>query len=123
MVKDKNKSCNGRKCFLIQIYINLLKKFFLISLNNIQVEKASYQKQLILFLDEKLTFKYHIDNTLCKFNKGITAIKKDICLFDIYTYTYIYLIDNKKACFTSKIFTHYSQSIFEASNRLRKYHL
>ena len=47
-----------------------------ISLNNIQVEKASYQKHLGLFLDEKLTFKYCIDNTLCEVNKGIAVIKK-----------------------------------------------
>ena len=46
-----------------------------ISLNNIQVEKASYQKHLGLFLDQKLTFKHHIDNTLCKVNKGIAVIK------------------------------------------------
>ena len=47
-----------------------------ISLNNIQVEKTSYQKHLGLFLDEKLTFKHNIDNTLCKVNKGIAVIKK-----------------------------------------------
>ena len=47
-----------------------------ISLNNIQVEKASYQKHLGLFLDEKLTFKHHIDDTNCKVNKGIAVIKK-----------------------------------------------
>ena len=47
-----------------------------ISLNNIQVEKASYQKHLGLFLDEKITFKHHIDKTLCKVNKGIAVIKK-----------------------------------------------
>ena len=47
-----------------------------ISLNNIQVEKASYQKHLGLFLDEKLTFKHPIDNTLCKVNEGIAVIKK-----------------------------------------------
>ena len=46
-----------------------------ISLNNIQVEKASYQKHLGLFLDGKLTFKHHIDNTLCKVNKCIAVIK------------------------------------------------
>ena len=41
-----------------------------------QVVKASYQKHLALFLDEKLTFKYHINNTLCKINRGIAVIKK-----------------------------------------------
>ena len=39
--------------------------------NNIQVEKASYQKHFDLFLDEKLTFKHHIGNTLCKVKKCI----------------------------------------------------
>ena len=47
-----------------------------ISLNNIQVEKASYQKHPGLFLDETLTFKHHINNTLCKVNRGIAVIKK-----------------------------------------------
>ena len=47
-----------------------------ISLNNIQVEKAYYQKHLGSFLDEKLTFKHHIYNTLCKVNKGIAVIRK-----------------------------------------------
>ena len=37
------------------------------------MEKASYQKHLGLFLNEKLTFKHHIDNALCK---GIAVIKK-----------------------------------------------
>ena len=43
---------------------------------NVQVEKTSFQKHLGLFLDEKLTFKCHIDNTLCKVNKGIAVLKK-----------------------------------------------
>ena len=46
-----------------------------ISLNNIQVEKASLQEHLGLFLDEKLTFKHHIHNTLCKVDKGRAIIK------------------------------------------------
>ena len=40
------------------------------------MEKVSYQKNLGLFLDEKLTFKHHIDKTLFKINKGIAVIKK-----------------------------------------------
>ena len=40
------------------------------------MEKAPYQKHLCLFLDEKLTFKHHIDNTLYNVNKGIAVIKK-----------------------------------------------
>ena len=47
----------------------------IISLNNIQVKKASYPKHLGLNFDEKLTFKHHIDNTPCKVNNGITVIK------------------------------------------------
>ena len=47
-----------------------------ISVNDIQAEKVSYQKHLALFLDEKLSFKYHIDNSLCKVSKGIAAIKR-----------------------------------------------
>ena len=51
-----------------------------VSLDNIQVEKASYQKHLDLFLDEIPTFKHHIDNTLCKVNKGTAVIKKSQCM-------------------------------------------
>ena len=47
-----------------------------ISLNNIHVERASYQKQLGIILDEKLNFKQHIDNAILKFDKGISVIKK-----------------------------------------------
>ena len=76
-----------------------------IRLNNNQVEKGSYQKHIGKFLDEKLTFKHHIDNTLFKDNKGITVIKKT------------------RACVTAKIFTQSLLSIFEASNRLQSYNL
>ena len=47
-----------------------------ISLYNIQMEKASYQKHLGLFIDEKLAFKHHIDHTFCEVNKSIAVIKK-----------------------------------------------
>ena len=47
-----------------------------ISLNNIQVERASFQKHLGLFLDEKVTLKHHIDNALSKIDKAIAVIKK-----------------------------------------------
>ena len=47
-----------------------------ISLNNIPVEVASYQKHLGIILDEKLNFKQHIDNAILKINKGISVIKK-----------------------------------------------
>ena len=46
-----------------------------ISLNNIQVEKTSYQKHLGIFLDKKLTFTHYNDNALCKVGKGIAIIK------------------------------------------------
>ena len=47
-----------------------------ISLNNIQVERTSYQKHLGLLLDEKLNFKQHVDSAILKMNKGISVIKK-----------------------------------------------
>ena len=47
-----------------------------ISLNNIQVERASYQKQLGILLDEKLDFKQHVDSGIMKVRKGISIIKK-----------------------------------------------
>ena len=46
------------------------------SLNNIHVERASYQKHLGIILDEKRNFKQHIDNAILKFDKGISVIKK-----------------------------------------------
>ena len=39
-----------------------------ISLNNIQVERASYQKHLAILLDEKCNFKQHIDSAILKIN-------------------------------------------------------
>ena len=47
-----------------------------ISLSNIQVERASYQKHLGILLDEKLNFKQHINRAILKINKGIYVIKK-----------------------------------------------
>ena len=47
-----------------------------ISLNNIHVERAFYQKHLGIILDEKLNFKQHIDNAILKIDKGISVIKK-----------------------------------------------
>ena len=46
-----------------------------ISLNNIQVERASYVKHLGILLDEKLNFKQHIDSVILKINKGISVMK------------------------------------------------
>ena len=47
-----------------------------ISLNNVQVERLSYQKHLGILLDEKLNFKQHIDSVISRVNKGIPVIKK-----------------------------------------------
>ena len=47
-----------------------------ISLNNIQVERASYVKHLGILLDEKLNFKQHIDSVILKINNNISVIKK-----------------------------------------------
>ena len=47
-----------------------------LSLNNIQVERASSQKHLGLILDEKLNFKQHIESAIAKINKGVAVIKK-----------------------------------------------
>ena len=47
----------------------------IISLNDIQVERAPYQKHLGIILDEKLNFKQHIDSVISKVNKGIAVIK------------------------------------------------
>ena len=46
-----------------------------ISFNNIQVERAPHHKHLGILLDEKLSFKQHINTTILKINKGISAIK------------------------------------------------
>ena len=48
-----------------------------ISLNNIQVERATYQKHLGLTLDEKLNFKQLIVCAISKVNKGMSIIKKN----------------------------------------------
>ena len=48
-----------------------------ISLNNIQVERASHHKHLRILLDKKLNFKQHIDTSTLKINKGITVTKKN----------------------------------------------
>ena len=47
-----------------------------IGLNNIQVERAPYQKHLGFILDEKLNFKQHMVSAVSKLNKGIYIIKK-----------------------------------------------
>ena len=47
-----------------------------ISINNVQVERTTYQKHLGVILDEKLNFKEHVDSTISKVHKGISLIKK-----------------------------------------------
>ena len=47
-----------------------------LSLNNIQVERASSQKHPGLILDEKLNFKQHVESAIVKINKGVAVIKK-----------------------------------------------
>ena len=47
-----------------------------LSLDNIQVERASSQKHLGLILNGKLNFKQHIESAIVKINKGIAVIKK-----------------------------------------------
>ena len=46
-----------------------------ISLNNVQVERTTSQKHLVVILDEKLNFKQHVDSAISKANKGISLIK------------------------------------------------
>ena len=45
-----------------------------ISLNNIQIEKAPYQRHLGLIIKEKLNFEQYIDSAISKVNKGISII-------------------------------------------------
>ena len=47
-----------------------------INFNNVEVERAPFQKHLGVILDEKLNFKQHVDNAISKINKGIAVIKK-----------------------------------------------
>ena len=46
-----------------------------IYVNNIQVERTSYQKHLGFLLDKKLNLKQHIDSVMPKVRKGISVIK------------------------------------------------
>ena len=47
-----------------------------ISLNNIPVERTTFQKDLGLILDEKLNFKQRVDSAISKVNKGTSVIRK-----------------------------------------------
>ena len=100
IIKDKNESANVLNNDLVLIYrwaynwkmlfnpnpskpaqevIFSRKKQFqshpTISLNNFQVERASYQKHLGIILDEKLNLKQRVDNAISKINKGISVTK------------------------------------------------
>ena len=59
-----------------------------INLSNIQVKKASCQKQISILLDENLNFKQHIDHVIPKIHKGISVIKKTLTLFTTEIITY-----------------------------------
>ena len=48
----------------------------IISLNNVQVERVSYQEHLGILLDEKPNFKQHIDSAISKVHKGISVNRK-----------------------------------------------
>ena len=48
-----------------------------ISLNNIQVQRASYQQHLDIILDENLNFKQHIHCVISQVKKGIFVIGKN----------------------------------------------
>ena len=47
-----------------------------LSINNIQVERASSRKHLGLKLDERLSFKQHTESAIAKIHKGVAVIKK-----------------------------------------------
>ena len=47
-----------------------------INLNNVEVERVPFQKNLGFMLDEKLNFRQHIDSAISKINTGIAVIKK-----------------------------------------------
>ena len=46
-----------------------------VSLNSIQVKRASHHKNLGILLNEKINFKQHIETTILKINKSISVIK------------------------------------------------
>ena len=50
--------------------------YFILNLDNIQVERESYQKHLGIILHEKRNFKQNIHSAISKINKGISIIKK-----------------------------------------------
>ena len=65
------------KCFLtetlLNLHKNLIKKkvtpLIQIFFNDMSAVRASHQKHLGIYLDEKLNFKIHIKTVLCKVNR------------------------------------------------------
>ena len=53
-----------------------LKSYPTVSLNIIQIERASYLKHLGILLEVDLNFKQYIDSVILKKNKGMSLIKK-----------------------------------------------
>ena len=53
-----------------------LKSYPTVRVNIIQIERASYLKQLGILLDVNLNFKQYIDSVILKINKGMSLIKK-----------------------------------------------
>ena len=53
-----------------------LKSYPTVSLNIIQIERASYLKQLGILLEVDLNFEQYIDSVILKINKGMSLIKK-----------------------------------------------
>ena len=43
--------------------------------NAMSVERASHQKHLGIYLDEKLNFKMYVETALCEVDKGISVTK------------------------------------------------
>ena len=48
----------------------------IISLNNIQVKRASYHELLGILVDENFDLKHHVDSGMLEVNKDIFVIKK-----------------------------------------------
>ena len=47
-----------------------------VSFNNVPVSRASFQRHLGIYLDEKLNFNHHIKEKMAKVMKGIDVIKR-----------------------------------------------
>ena len=74
-----------------------------VSLNIMQVERASYLKHLDIWLEENFNFKQHIGSVILKINKGMSLTKK--------------LLSPRKSILTSY------KTLFEIVSWLWRYHL